>query len=63
MYNPTQNVIMSGIYDSSDPGNTARRFTRLSRLLRSGDGIALVYQNTDAGGVKFRLQITYAIAL
>ena len=62
VYTPTNNVIMSGIYDSNDPGNTARRMTRMSRLLNAGDGIALVYKSSQVQ-TKFRVQVTYAIAL
>nr|QIR82141.1 hypothetical protein [unidentified] len=62
VYTPTNNVIMSGIYDSADPGNTSRRMTRLSRLLNAGDGIALVYKSS-ANPAKVRIQVTYAIAL
>lgn len=62
MYQPTNNVIMSGIYDSADPGNTSRRTTRLSRLLKAGDGIALVYRS-NVQPTQFRFQLTYAIAL
>lgn len=62
IYQPTNNVIMAGMYDPQDPGNTARRFTRLSRLLKAGDGLALVY-STQNDPPNFRFILTYAIAL
>ena len=62
MYQPTNNVVMAGIYDPQDPGNTARRFTRLSRLLKAGDGLALTYVS-GPNAPAFRVVISYAIAL
>nr|QIR82179.1 capsid protein [unidentified] len=62
LYQPTNNVIMAGMYDPQDPGNTARRFTRLSRLLKAGDGLALVY-SSQSDPPNFRVVLTYAIAL
>ena len=57
MYQPTNNVIMAGMYDPQDPGNTSRRFTRLSRLLKAGDGLALVYSSqVDPPNFVFVLQ-------
>lgn len=44
LYTPPQFIMASGIYDASQPGNTARIFTPLSRNLNAGDGIAFVYQ-------------------
>ena len=62
MYQPTNNVIMAGMYDPADPGNTARRFSSLSRLLKAGDGLALVY-SSQVDPPNFRFVLTYAIAL
>ena len=62
VYQPTNNVIMAGMYDPADPGNTARRFTRLSRLLKAGDGLALVY-SSQVDPPNFRFILSYAIAL
>ena len=42
-YSPPQFVMASGIYDTSQPGNSSRIFTPLSRNLNAGDGIAFVY--------------------
>ena len=61
MYKPTQNVIMAGMYDPSDPATTARKSTRLSRLLKEGDCVALVYSTTAA--INFRFIVTYAITV
>ena len=61
LYQPSNNVIMAGMYDPQDPGNTARRFTRLSRLLKAGDGLALVY-SSQSDPPNFRFILTYAIA-
>ena len=62
MYKPTQNVIMSGMWDPQDPGATARRTTRLSRLLKAGDGLALVYSFLSSQS-PFYFILTYAITL
>ena len=62
IYQPTNNVIMAGMYDPQDPGNTARRMTRMSRLLKAGDGLALVY-SSQVDPPNFRFVLTYAIAL
>ena len=62
MYQPTNNVVMAGMYDPADPGNTARRTSRLSRLLKAGDGLALVY-STQNDPPNFRFILTYAITL
>ena len=62
IYQPTNNVIMAGMYDPQDPGNTARRMTRMSRLLKAGDGLALVY-SSQVDPPNFRFILTYAIAL
>lgn len=43
-YTPPQFIMASGIYDTSQPGNSSRIFTPLSRNLNAGDGIAFVYQ-------------------
>ena len=61
IYNPTNHVIMSGIFDTTDPVTTGRRFSRLSRLLREGDGVALVFQSLKETQVHIRVQIQFAI--
>ena len=43
-YTPPQFIMASGIYDTSQPGNSSRIFTPLSRNLNSGDGIAFVFK-------------------
>lgn len=43
LYSPPQYIMASGIYDTSQPGNSSRIFTPLSRNLNEGDGIAFVY--------------------
>lgn len=42
-YSPPQFIMASGIYDTTQPGNSSRIFTPLSRNLNEGDGIAFVY--------------------
>ena len=44
LYSPPQFIMASGIYDTSQPGNSSRIFTPLSRNLNSGDGIAFIYK-------------------
>lgn len=44
LYTPPQFVMASGIYDTTQPGNSSRIFTPLSRNLNAGDGIAFVYR-------------------
>nr|QIR82157.1 capsid protein [unidentified] len=63
MYSPTNNVIMAGIFDTSDPVTTGKRFSRLSRLLREGDGIALVFGSQKETQVHIRVQMTFAITI
>ena len=58
MYQPANNVLMAGIFDPTDPGQPRRSSTRLSRLLKQGDFIALVYSTTAA--IDFRFIVTYA---
>jgi len=66
VYEPSQNVIMCGLYDPNSAGNGARRFTRLSRTLNAGDGIALVYRQLgtpSSNTTNFECTYTYAITL
>lgn len=63
-YSPPQFIMASGIYDTEQPGNSARIFTPLSRNLNEGDGIAFVYfplQPLHAG--QLSAVINYAITL
>ena len=63
-YSPPQFVMASGIYDTSQPGNSSRIFTPLSRNLNAGDGIAFVYHTTKDYYVnQISAVINYAITL
>lgn len=63
-YTPPQFIMASGIYDTSQPGNSSRIFTPLSRNLNPGDGIAFVYNTTKEYYVnQISAVINYAITL
>ena len=63
-YSPPQFIMSSGIYDTSQPGNSSRIFTPLSRNLNAGDGIALVYFPTKPlYAEQLSAVINYAITL
>lgn len=62
LYEPSQFVIMGGLYDSNNPGNTARQFSRLSRNLNEGDTIHLVWRsNVPIAPSAIRCLVRYAI--
>ena len=62
LYEPSQFVIMGGLYDSNNPGNTARQFSRLSRNLNEGDTIQLVWRsNVAIAPAALRCLVRYAI--
>lgn len=62
LYEPSQFVIMGGLYDSNNPGNTARQFSRLSRNLNEGDTIQLVWRsNLAISPAAIRCLVRYAI--
>ena len=62
LYEPSQFVIMGGLYDSNNPGNTARQFSRLSRNLNEGDTIQLVWHsNLNIVPAVIRCLVRYAI--
>jgi len=66
LYEPSQNVIASGLYDLSGPGNSARQFTRLARNLNAGDGVYLLVSAVGTGDnltLNVDVLITYAITL
>lgn len=64
MYEPNQNVIMSGSFGG--PNSTIERYkTRLARNLNSGDSIMLVLKNLDQGeddNAQVAIQLNYAIS-
>lgn len=62
LYEPSQFVVMSGMYDTENPGNTARQFTPLSRNLQPGDSIQLIWRSNIpiASGI-VRCLLRYAI--
>lgn len=63
LYEPNQNVIMSGIL-SAQPGNAQVYSTRLARILNSGDKIVFLFKPvTDPGqGHSIVVNLNYAIA-
>lgn len=66
LYSPPQFIMASGIYDTSQPGNSSRIFTPLSRNLNEGDGIAFVYRpygDQYLHGGQLKAMINYAITL
>lgn len=66
LYSPPQFIMASGIYDTSQPGNSSRIFTPLSRNLNEGDGIAFVYRSYEYENLKqgqLKAVINYAITL
>ena len=63
-YTPPQFIMASGIYDTSQPGNSSRIFTPLSRNLNAGDGIAFVFEETKTLYTRqLSAVINYAITL
>lgn len=66
LYEPNQNVIMSGIVKSDSAQQTFR--TRLARNLNSGDSVGIVFRQvlaypagTPAGSYSFFVNLNYAI--
>ena len=61
IYEPNQNVIMTGIYT---PGQQSKWSTRLGRNLNSGDSIILLVAGYSADATTFQwgAQISYAIS-
>lgn len=66
LYSPPQFIMASGVYDTTQPGNSSRIFTPLSRNLNEGDGIAFVYRSSDDEQIQagqLKAMINYAITL
>ena len=66
LYSPPQFIMASGVYDTSQPGNSSRIFTPLSRNLNEGDGIAFVYRpsaDEELHTGQLKAMINYAITL
>nr|QIR82152.1 capsid protein [unidentified] len=61
LYSPSNNVLVCGFYDSSDPTRQTW-FSRLSRNLNAGDGLALVYKPvTQSRDGEAQVMLQYAI--
>lgn len=61
IYEPNQNVIMTGVYEK---GQQNKWFTKLGRNLNSGDSIVLLIAaySFDAQDIYWGAQLTYAVA-
>ncbi len=59
LYNPTKNVLISGIITTLD-GSEDHKFSSIGRKLATGDRIALIYKNISAisGGCAFELSFS-----
>ena len=64
IYTPSQYVIMAGVYDPDNAGNTARQFTRMARNLNHGDRICFVWRfptarDPDSHQINIKYSICY----